>query len=134
MSDEPVQSSKPAQKQPPTQAGKGFYSGANPIPTVSEFIQKLDIGKKERDEQLEKKQHQQQQPTTTDAAPQAQAPSEPLKAGKGQKVVTDPVTGQEVVIENAKKEHVAQADNPKLVVPNANLGKETVRRLTPEKL
>jgi hypothetical protein len=114
MSDEPAQNSKSAQKPAPTQAGRGFYSGANPIPTAHEFIEKFDIGKKQRDEELEKRQQQPQQPETTDAAPQAQAPAEPLKAGKGQKIVTDPVTGSEVVIENATKGGFRDADNPKV--------------------
>jgi hypothetical protein len=122
-----------ANTQKPVGAG-GYYSGANPIPTIQEFIENLDSSKNLRDKEIEETQKkpkgetqevaQQQQPTTNDAhAPQ-------LVAKRHQKLVTDPVTGKEVVIEHAKKDVVNDVRNPKLSVPNANLGKETVRQIS----
>lgn len=92
----------------------GHYSGANPVPTVKKFVESLDVGKKDRDKKL-------------DAGNNEPQPHEAkLPPKKGQKTVTDPVTHNEVVIENAKKNMIKEVDNPKLSVPNANLGKETV--------
>jgi hypothetical protein len=97
-----------------------YYSGANPVPTVKEFVEKLDITKNERDKKIdedEKKQkgqetkelqerkHEQQQATQRSPTPQ-------LVAGKHQKIVTDPVTGNEVVIEHAKKDVIKDVRSP----------------------
>jgi hypothetical protein len=105
----------------PVVAG-GYYSGANPIPTVQEFIEKLDITKNERDKKIdaaEKKpkgedvkkvqEHEQRQQQTTNRSSTPQ-----LVAGRHQKIVTDPVTGKQVVIEHAKKEGVRDVRNPKV--------------------
>jgi hypothetical protein len=123
-----------ASAQKPVGAG-GYYSGSNPIPTIQEFIENLDSSKNLRDKEIEEAQQklkretheiaQQQQLTTNGSnAPQ-------LVAKRHQKIVTDPVTGKEVVIEHAKRCVVSDVRNPKLSVPNANLGKETVRRSSP---
>jgi hypothetical protein len=116
MSEPQVQQSTPPKKKAPAPqtAGRGFYSGANPIPTVQEFIEKLDVGKKQRDQDLENKEKQKQQPQEKVEIPEAQAPQQPLKAGKGQKIVTDPVTGNEVVIEKATQKMAVESDNPKV--------------------
>jgi hypothetical protein len=79
----------------------GHYSGANPIPTVKEFIEKLDVTKKDRDTKL-------------DRSDGPKEPKDNLKPGKNQKTVTDPVTGSQVVIENANKSMIDEADNPKV--------------------
>ena len=50
----------------------------------------------------------------------------PNPKGKNQRDATDPVTGKEVVIEDATKEMYKYVQNPTLSVPNANLGKDTV--------
>jgi hypothetical protein len=92
----------------------GHYSGANPVPTVKKFMESLDVGKKDRDNKVD---------AGSNAAQPHQAKPTPKK---GQKTVTDPVTHNEVVIEDAKRDMVNEVDNPKLSVPNANLGKETV--------
>jgi hypothetical protein len=82
----------------------GHYSGANPIPTVKEFIEKLDVTKKDRDSKLDRSQGQKES-------------GEALKPGKNQKTVTDPVTGADVVIENAHKSMVDEVKNPKASFP-----------------
>jgi hypothetical protein len=119
MSDLPPSNgtSGPRKAPPPVQAsGKGHYSGANPIPTIQEFVQKLDVGKKDRDAKIDNKTAG--RPSTgNEAAPEqgiGRTKTE-LSAEKGQKIVTDPVTGNEVVIENSKKEGLDEADNPKVM-------------------
>ena len=49
------------------------------------------------------------------------------KAGKAgtMKTVTDPTTGNEVQIEDVDKDFMKAVEDPKLSVPNANLGKAT---------
>jgi hypothetical protein len=104
----------------------GHYSGMNPIPTVKEFMEKLDVGKKGRDKDIDDNQKRnalKKSPTAQTNASDTTTPK--LQAKKGQKVVTDPVTGGEVVIENVKKSLTKDIDDPKLSVPNANLGKDT---------
>ncbi|KAF2148688.1 hypothetical protein K461DRAFT_261430 [Myriangium duriaei CBS 260.36] len=88
----------------------GYYSGNNRIPTVNQFLQKLDIEKKERDKAID-----------SEATPHKNE-----KANKSElKTVTDPTTGKQVTIENVDKSFIERAKNPTLSVPNANLGKDT---------
>ncbi|KAI9820076.1 MAG: hypothetical protein M1826_000962 [Phylliscum demangeonii] len=99
------------------QQGPGtHYSGANPIMTVQRYLKSL----KERD-QLEREQEQRR----LQAAQQAKAQRRDAPTSKGRKWVTDPVTGNEVEIDDADLNAAEMVDNPKLVVPNANLGKPT---------
>ncbi|KAF2664191.1 hypothetical protein BT63DRAFT_429713 [Microthyrium microscopicum] len=100
----------------------GHYSGANKIPNIKEFMEKLDISKKDRDQKIDS--GNSGRPTTAEDAQKPKSNTE-LKAGKGQSAVTDPVTGGQVVIENAHKDMVNEVNNPNLSVPNANLNKDT---------
>jgi len=104
----------------PVAAG-GYYSGDNPIPTIQEFIEKLDLTKNERDKKIDEdekrlkggdekvQEHEHQQTTNGPSAPQ-------LVAGRHQKIVTDPVTGKQVVIEHAKRDGIKDVRNPKVSV------------------
>ncbi|KAF2479248.1 hypothetical protein BDY17DRAFT_319216 [Neohortaea acidophila] len=113
MSDDPA-----AQQQ---QVGPGgHWSGANKIPTIGKFIDSLDKDKKERDRQIdEAKKHGK----AGDSDVQAHVNEKPQATG--QKIVTDPVTGKQVTIENVNKDFMKNVENPMLSVPNANLGKDT---------
>ena len=117
-----------ATAQKPVGAG-GYYSGANPIPTIQEFIENLDSSKNIRDKEIDEAQKK-QKAETEEAAQKHPPPTNgsnapKLVAKRHQKIVSDPVTGNEVVIEHAKRSGVDDVRNPKLSVPNANLGKET---------
>jgi hypothetical protein len=112
MADTTVQETEPAPNPTPATI-KGHYSGANPIPTVQEFIEKLDLGKKQRDAEIDKGEDKKTS-NVKDELPEARPPTQPLKAGKGQKLVTDPVTGKEIVIENANKTMVGEVHDPKV--------------------
>ncbi|KAK3111542.1 hypothetical protein LTR53_013123, partial [Teratosphaeriaceae sp. CCFEE 6253] len=102
------------------------YSGRNKIPTVNQLLERLDGDKKERDRQLDEeakaRKASQKGGGNEDVAAHHNKPQQP-KAG--QKVVTDPVTGKQVTIEDANKDMMESAKNPTLSVPNANLGKPT---------
>jgi len=88
------------------------WSGANKIPNIKEFVNNLDREKAQRDKALE-----------TGATPSQEYSSEvtphknekPKKEGK---TVTDPVTGNQVVIADVGKEYMARADNPTVSAMN----------------
>lgn len=82
-------------------AGKP-YSGTNKIPTVNEFISRLDRNKGERDKAIDSQYSDQVTAHHSEKPP------------KGGKTVTDPVTGNSVVIDNVGKEYMERADNPQV--------------------
>lgn len=91
------------------------YSGSNPIPKVSDFL-------RETAERVEGK------PQKEQATEKANIVSERKNVQQGQgskqgnrRTVTDPTTGNEVVIEDTNHEFVKEAQKDNLVVPNANL-------------
>ncbi|KAK6429949.1 hypothetical protein LTR95_013898, partial [Oleoguttula sp. CCFEE 5521] len=94
------------------------YSGKNKIPTVGQFIERLDRDKKARDAQMDQ---QAKLGGGSDAQTHKNAPP---TAKENQQIVTDPTTGKQVVIENVNETMIDRAKNPMLSVPNANLGKE----------
>jgi Ca2+-dependent lipid-binding protein len=95
------------------------WSGTNPIPNIKQFIENLDKDKAERDRHIDEQYR---------AANQQNGAPMPHKnevvSPKG-KTVTDPTTGNQVVIEDVGKDFMKAVRDPMLSVPNANLGKET---------
>lgn len=90
----------------------GHYSGSNRIPNIKQFMENLDKDKKERDAKIdtgEVRAHQDGK----------------QKQGKNRRMVRDPVTGQDVEIDDVDEAYVKATKDPHLFVPNANLGKET---------
>lgn len=120
----------------------GHYSGANPIPNIQRFVESLDADKKERDKKIN---DQMQNKNAGEAVDHVNV--QKLKAPESRKVVTDPVTGKEVTIEDVNKDFMKAVINPqvgrlmcvsiwranhfKLSVPNANIGKETTAKTEP---
>jgi hypothetical protein len=96
----------------------GYYSSTNKIPTVQKFIENLDKGKKDRDKQIDEAQKRKAQ-----SGVEAHRPN---PKGKNQREATDPVTGRDVVIEDATSAMYKHVTDPLLSVPNANLGKDSV--------
>jgi hypothetical protein len=88
----------------------GHYSGTNKIPTINQFIERLDRDKSTRDKQIEEQRKQQAANKNGDAVPHQQESN--LHAKENQQKVTDPTTGKEVVIEDVNKEMVDAAKNP----------------------
>jgi len=91
----------------------GHYSGANPVPTVKKFIENLDKDKRERDRKLDEDYATQQKQA---ASKGDVIPHKPQKMGvKGtQKTVTDPTTGNQVVIEDVSEAMLNQVENPQV--------------------
>jgi hypothetical protein len=88
----------------------GHYSGANKIPTINQFIERLDRDKSTRDKQIEEQRKQQAANKNGDAVPHQE--SENLHVKEHQQKVTDPTTGKQVVIEDVNQEMVDAAKNP----------------------
>ncbi|RMZ74209.1 c2 domain [Pyrenophora seminiperda CCB06] len=107
---------------------RGHYSGHNPIPTVRQFVDSLDKDKRARDQKLDEEAAQNQQSATEDAKPHRQ--TERHVEGT-EKTVTDPTTGREVVIADVNKDMLKEVENPHVVVPNANLNKDTPIKTDP---
>jgi hypothetical protein len=84
------------------------WSGTNKIPTVNQFISNLDRDKAKRDQEIDSKQggHAQYSSEVT--------PHQSEKPKKEGKTVTDPVTGNNVVIADVGKEYMKRADNPQV--------------------
>lgn len=94
----------------------GHYSGKNKIPTVGQFIERLDKDKKDRDRQIDEANG----PVGGEAVPHKREKKQ--DAGK---TVTDPTTGKQVVVADVNEAFIERSQNPTLSVPNANLGKDT---------
>ncbi|QDS73779.1 hypothetical protein FKW77_005419 [Venturia effusa] len=110
------------------------YSGTNKIPTINKFLENLDRDKKHRDAEIDQQKgiaelekNGTAAPSTSGVTPHKNA----LPQKQGQKIVHDPVTGKDVVIEDAHKDNLHLVDNPILSVPNANLGKPTTIKTHP---
>lgn len=88
------------------------YSGKNKIPTVNQFLERLDKDKKERDKQIDEQNKQRKnlsQQQDGDAVPHRE---QELAVKGSQKKVKDPTTGREIVIEDVNKETMENAKNP----------------------
>ncbi|KAI0485570.1 C2 domain-containing protein [Xylaria cf. heliscus] len=97
----------------------GHYSGLNRIPNIKEFAAALDRDKKERDAKIDAKLKVNKKNGNI-----KEHENENYLAGHG-RVVTDPVTGKEVQIDDVKLDSKKAVENPHLSIPNANLGKDT---------
>ena len=84
------------------------WSGANKIPNIKEFMTKLDKEKAQRDKAIDTQAHPNQAGSTEVTPHQNEKPE-----GKGT-TVTDPVTGNQVVIADVGKEYMERADNPQV--------------------
>ncbi|KAK3052218.1 hypothetical protein LTR09_006810 [Extremus antarcticus] len=100
----------------------GHWSGQNKIPTVGKFLERLDKDKKGRDAEIDQRKKQQNLGGTDVTAHHNAKKQEPSES---QKTVTDPVTGNQVTIEDVNEDFMKKIEDPMLSVPNANLGKDT---------
>jgi hypothetical protein len=106
------------------------WSGTNPVPTIGKFIERLQADQKEREahEQLmaSKRQERQDAQLKQNKDDKDTYPHRPRKVGEGRtREVTDPTTGRQIEVEDLDENAMDPVKDPKLVVPNANLGKET---------
>ncbi|KAK5093424.1 hypothetical protein LTR70_004784 [Exophiala xenobiotica] len=107
-----------------SQRGGKPWSGNNKIPTISQFVDRLDKGKSERDKNLDSSRQQH-----VDVKHQGAMPHKNQERLKDAKEVSDPVTGNQVMIADVGEEARQNAANPMLSVPNQNLGKDSTVRL-----
>ncbi|KAI1753749.1 C2 domain-containing protein [Xylaria castorea] len=99
--------------------GGGHYSGRNRIPNIKEFAAALDRDKKNRDAKIDANSKNNKKDGNIKEHENGN-----YLAGHG-RVVTDPVTGNQVQIDDEKTDFKQAVENPHLSVPNANLGKDT---------
>lgn len=97
------------------------YSGINRIPNIKEFSAALDRDKRARDAKIDAELKANKK---NKAIKEHEVQSKGYLAGHG-RVVTDPVTGKEVQIDDASGNVKEAVENPHISVPNANLGKAT---------
>lgn len=120
----------------------GHYSGHNKIPTVNQFIERLDKDKKDRDAKIEE-----ERKARAAGGGDAKPHQEQVRPKENQQRVRDPTTGKDVIIEDVNKDMIEASKNPvvrteatkgttgiqtnlcQLSVPNANLDKPTVSLL-----
>ncbi|KAA8648731.1 hypothetical protein EYZ11_004240 [Aspergillus tanneri] len=117
------------------------WSGHNPVPTIQKFLEILEKDKQARkahEESLaarEKEGEKQKKSRSKEEEAKGEdkgeghgetVPHRPRKVGKGRtRVVTDPTTGRDIEVEDLDEDSMEPVKNPKLVVPNANLGRPT---------
>lgn len=88
----------------------GHWSAANPIPNIHKFVESLDKDKKDRDQRIDEDIKQRQQGAQKDGKPVDHQSVDVPK--KNTRLVTDPVTGKEIEIENVQKQYLEESKNP----------------------
>lgn len=144
-------------KAPQSRRVGDHWSGANPIPTIHNFMEHIDSEKKERDRRIDeenriKKEEAARKKAGEDSGEQPEAKDGDVVAHKAREVsqakvrtVTDPTTGKDIGVEDQDETSMETVKNPtvcrgtpgssvysmlmnlQLTVPNANIGKPTVR-------
>ncbi|KAI5864229.1 hypothetical protein GGS23DRAFT_488743 [Durotheca rogersii] len=98
----------------------GHYSGLNRIPNIKEFVSALDKDKRERDARIDAE----SKANETNRGIVDHAEKAGGRKGRG-RVVTDPVTGGKVTIDDVEADFMKAVEEHNISVPNANLGKDT---------
>jgi hypothetical protein len=93
------------------------YSGANPIPNIQKFVENLDKDKRERDRQIDEENKSNEQQHKGGIKPHQNAPKQ-----TGGKTVTDPTTGNQVVIEDVGKDFMKAVRDPQVLPAQALQG------------
>ncbi|KAI5457322.1 hypothetical protein BGZ63DRAFT_457348 [Mariannaea sp. PMI_226] len=94
------------------------YSGRHRVPNIQQFVQQLDKEKKERDANIDA-----QLKANKKSPGEAKDHTNDPVIKKDYRQARDPVTGKDVYIRDADLDFEEAVDNPKLSVPNENLGK-----------
>ncbi|KAJ5505877.1 C2 membrane targeting protein [Penicillium expansum] len=134
-------------KSPQSRRVGEHWSGANPIPTISNFMQHVDAEKKERDRRIDEENKAKKetaarakaQKASGEQADQGDKKDGDVVAHKPREVsqakmrtVTDPTTGKDIGVEDQDETSMETVKNPMLTVPNANLGKPTTVQTSPD--
>lgn len=89
------------------------YSGANRIPNIKQFMEKLDRDKKDRDAQIDQQSNQQKKSPSEVQAHQSSS----QKQGKNRRTVRDPVTGKDVEIDDIDGSMMKEVQDPHVRFP-----------------
>ncbi|KAF4121661.1 Ca2+-dependent lipid-binding protein, contains C2 domain [Geosmithia morbida] len=98
------------------------YGGRNKIPNIQEFMSHLDREKKDRDAAIDSDLSKNKK--AGEVADHKNDDEKARKKHEDTRTVRDPVTGKDVEIRDVKLDFGEAVDNPKMSVPNGNLGKE----------
>ncbi|EFR03857.1 meiotically up-regulated 190 protein [Nannizzia gypsea CBS 118893] len=93
----------------------GYWSEANPVPTVQQFIAELDAGKADRDKQIDEEAQKKNAPPKKHPGTSAPHRKPVPKSKSKSRVVTDPTTGTEVEIDDVDKEFMKAVREPQSV-------------------
>lgn len=102
------------------------YSGHNRVPNIQEFMKQLDKEKAARDAEIDAQLKKNKQHGEV----QAHQPTDDKPQRKDARWVRDPVTGKDVQIRDAKMDFKEAVDDPKLSIPNENLGKDSTVKVS----
>ncbi|KAE8355805.1 hypothetical protein BDV28DRAFT_145744 [Aspergillus coremiiformis] len=105
------------------------YGTHNPVPTIQRFLEHMEKDKEDRKvHEAAVTAREEEEEARGDASPHKRR----KRPGKGKtRMVTDPTTGRDIEVEDQDSDSMEVVKNPKLVVPNANLGKPTDVRTSP---
>ncbi|KAH6897463.1 hypothetical protein B0T10DRAFT_507066 [Thelonectria olida] len=98
------------------------YSGRHRVPNIQEFVQQLDRDKKDRDAAIDADLKQNKKAAKSGGAEVQDHTNDPI-IKKDYRKVRDPVTGADIHIRDTDLDFEEAVENPKLSVPNENLGK-----------
>ncbi|KAJ5595279.1 uncharacterized protein N7459_001487 [Penicillium hispanicum] len=113
------------------------WSGANPVPTVQKFIEHLDHEKKDRDRRIDQEKKRTDEINQQKKLDRTKGEGQEGKNGDvmthqarevsqaKMRTVTDPTTGKEIGVEDQDETSMEAVKDPRLNVPNANLGRPT---------
>lgn len=110
------------------------WSGANPIPTVQKFVERLDVEKKERDHRIDEEERARRQRAALkqneqykSGRPNDESQTE-VKAHEAREVaqanvrmVTDPTTGKEIGVEDQGPHSMEAVTDPKVCLFDENM-------------
>ncbi|CAL5874764.1 uncharacterized protein PFLUO_LOCUS9066 [Penicillium psychrofluorescens] len=118
------------------------WSAGNPIPTVQKFVEHLDANKKDRDQKIDadnraREQQAKQNKKQGKNGGQQQSGDvmehQPRQAPKSEtRTVTDPTTGKDIGVQDLDRSAMEPVKDPRLTVPNANLGRPTDHQTSPD--
>lgn len=85
----------------------GHYSGLNRVPNIKEFVAALDRDKKERDAKIDS-----ELKANGKSGGDIKEHKNKVEQYKGGRVVTDPVTGNEITIDDVNADFMKAAKDP----------------------
>lgn len=101
---------QPGRESPKTHRVGEHWSGANPVPTIDKFLQRLEVDKQERkahEEALAAKRREREEQGEEMA-------HKPRKTTGKTRMVTDPTTGKDIEVEDLDEDAMEAVKDPKV--------------------